>query len=177
MNRREKTLAVLLLVVLVAGLAWLGFFQLSKWKKDLDARQWDLEKANVEAQDLLAQDALWQARSGWLEKSQPALANRKESEVGLVNAIQESAKKHDVALNRVQPADPVERPDLFALVAVVDAKADLEKVLAWLHDLQEPGEFISIPALKMLPDPEDTAKVNLSFNLQKWFRKAPANPS
>jgi hypothetical protein len=41
----------------------------------------------------------------------------------------------------------------------------------WLHDLQKPSAFLSIPSFRLMPDQEDTSKVLISINLQKWFRK------
>ncbi len=170
MNKREKFLALGLSIVLVAGLVWLGVMRLNVWKKNLDSQALDVERTKVEAEELLSQEQLWEARSGWLDKSQKPFGARKDSELALIKFIEESAKSHNVTI-KVQPAEPVERTDLIALTMVVEAHAEMENVMRWMHDLQQPATFLAIPALRMLPDAEDTAKVSASLNIQKWFQK------
>jgi hypothetical protein len=44
----------------------------------------------------------------------------------------------------------------------------------WLHDLQKPDAYISIPILTMVPNEEDTSQVVVKMNIQKWFRLPPS---
>ena len=172
MNTREKRLMIGLVVLLLGGVAYLGFDRLNGWKKRLDVEARQFEAAKAEAADMLSKEKLWQERAAWLSKTEPAFANRKDAELALINLIQESAGKHSVTILKNQPTDPLDLDDMIAATMIVDGKADLEKVLEWLHDLQQPSAFLSIPSLRILPDQEDTSKVLISINLQKWFRKA-----
>ena len=121
---------------------------------------------------MLSKEKLWQERAAWLTKTEPTFANRKDAELALINLIQESAGKHSVTIKKTQPTDPVDLEDMIAATVFVDATAHLETMMEWLHDLQKPSDFLSIPTLRLLPDQEDTSKVLISINLQKWFRKA-----
>lgn len=172
MNTREQRLAVGLLVVLLGGGAWLGFDQLGAWKRRLDMTSAKLANETAQTDELLKQETIWQARAGWLTKLQPVFGNRKDAELALIDLIQESARKHDVSIVKNQPAEPTDRPDLVAPTMIVDAKADLEKIMEWLHELQKPEAFLSIPALRLLPDQEDASKVVISLSVQKWYRKS-----
>lgn len=171
MNTREQRLAIGLLIVLLGGAAWLGFDQLNSWKRRLNVAAAKLKSEAAETDELLRQEKTWQARLAWLANSQPLFTNRKEAEFALIDLIIQSAKKNGVEIVKNQPADPVDRPDLVAPTMIVDAKGDFDKVNQWLHDLQKPEAFLSIPALRLLPDQEDTSKVVISLSLQKWFRK------
>lgn len=172
MNTREKRLMIGLLVLLLGGVAYLGFGQLNAWKHRLDVETRQFEIAKAEATDMLSQEKLWKERAAWLAKTEPSFANRKDAELALINLIQESAGKHSITILKNQPTDPVDLDDMIAATMIVDGKADLEKVMEWLHDLQTPSAFLSIPSLRLLPDQEDTSKVLISINLQKWFRKS-----
>lgn len=171
MNTNEKRLLIGLLVLLLGGLGYLGFDQLSGWKRKLDEKARKLGSERSFAQELLAQEKRWQARSAWLTESQPPFSNRKDAELALVNLITDSAKEHDVTILKNQPSEPLDLEDMVAATMLVDAKADMEKMMAWLHDLQKPLSFLSLPAVRLMPDQEDTSKVLITFSLQKWFRK------
>jgi type II secretory pathway component PulM len=172
MNTREKRLMIGLLVVLLGGIAYLGFSQLNGWKRRLDVESRQLETAKAEAADMLSKEKLWQERAAWLAATEPSFGNRKDAELALINLIQESAGKHGITILKNQPTDPVDLDDMIAATMIVDGKADLEKAMEWLHDLQKPSAFLSIPSLRLMPDQEDTSKVLISINLQKWFRKS-----
>jgi hypothetical protein len=172
MNTREQRLMIGLLVLLLGGIAYLGFDQLAAWKKRLESRNRELAVVKAEAEELLAQEKLWQSRSEWLGKSQSPFENRKDAELALIKLIQDSAAQNEVTILKNQPTEPVELEDMVASTMLVEIKADLDKALRWLHQIQQPSAFLSIPGLRILPDQEDTAQVTISINVQKWFRKS-----
>lgn len=172
MRTSEKRLLIALIAVLLGGVAYLGFDRLNQWKKKLDAETRQLDVARQEANDMLTTEKKWLERAEWLKKSEAAFSNRKDAELALINLITESAGRHNVSIKKTQPTDPVDLGDMIAATMMVDATADLEKMMDWLHSLQKPTDFLSIPALRLMPDQEDTSKVVISINLQKWFRKA-----
>ena len=172
MNTREQRLMIGLLIVLLGGIAYLGFDQLNGWKRRLDVESRQFQAAKAEADDMLSKESLWRERAAWLAQTEPSFGNRKDAELALINLIQESAGKHGVTILKNQPTDPVDLEDMIAATMIVDGKADLDKAMEWLHDLQQPSAFLSIPSLRIMPDQEDTSKVLISINLQKWFRKA-----
>ena len=92
--------------------------------------------------------------------------------MALIKLIQDSAAQNEVTVLKNQPTEPVDLSDMVASTMLVEIKADLDKALRWLHQIQQPSAFLSIPSLRILPDQEDTAKVTISINVQKWFRKS-----
>ena len=172
MKSSEKRLLIGLIAVLLGGVAYLGFDRLNGWKKRLDAETRQLDIARQEANEMLTKEKFWLERAAWLTKSEPAFGNRKDAELALINLITESAGRHSISIKKTQPTDPVDLGDMIAATMMVDATADLEKMMEWLHALQTPTDFLSIPTLRLMPDQEDTSKVLISINLQKWFRKA-----
>ena len=172
MTAREQRLALGFATILIAGVAWIGFEQLMAWKKRLDAKGRELAVVQAEAAELLAQKALWDERSGWLAKQQPAFTNRADSENSLLSIVTDSIGKIGLKVLKTQPTEPLERPGMVAATIVVDVKAELEKIMKWLYDLQQPSAFLSIPAMRLIPDPEDTSQVIISLSIQRWFKKS-----
>jgi hypothetical protein len=43
-------------------------------------------------------------------------------------------------------------------------------VMNWLHELQQPGHFITVPAMTITPNDEDTSKIEVNMRIEKWFR-------
>jgi len=174
MTASEQRLALVLGAVIAVGGAFIGLTQLKAWKLRVDARSLEVQARRAEADELLAQQAFWQSRSAWLDEQQPLYTRRSEADLGLLELIQSSAAKHSVTLTQNQPVAPSERPGLTSANMNVEARATWEAMNRWLHELQQPATFLSIPALTMTPNDEDTAEVIVNMNLQKWFRLPPS---
>ena len=170
MTRQEQRLAIGLAAVLVVGGTFIAFNKLKDWKAQVDIQAQALDARRMEAETLLSQREFWQQRSNWLQESQPQFTKRSDADLELLKLIQESASKHNVKLTQNQLMPPEERPGLTSSTMIVAARGDMVAVLKWLHELQQPSAFISIPALTLTPNEEDSSEVDLSMNIQKWFR-------
>jgi hypothetical protein len=171
MTPREQRLALGFVILLLGGGAWIGYEQLMRWKARLDAKAVEIEVMKSESAELLAQQGVWDQRSGWLAEKQTAYKNRADADNSLLGIVTETAGRHGVTIKRNQPADPIERPGMVASTMIVEAGGEMEKVMRWLHDLQQPAAFISVPALRLIPNAEDTAKVDISVSVHRWFKK------
>ena len=119
---------------------------------------------------LLAEREFWEQRSQWLEQKQPLFTKRSEADLSLLNLITETAPKFNVTVNPPQPTEPSERVGLTSSNVIVEARGDLGAILRWLHSIQQPSAFISIPALTLTPNEQDASEVVLNMTIQKWFR-------
>lgn len=171
MTARERTLALGMLAVLLAGGAFLGVLKLKGWKQAVDDAEYELELRRTEADILLAEKDLWLKRSEWINGNQPAFTTRRNADTELNKLVQDTMAARNIEAIQNQPSDPTERPGLFASTMIVQGRADFASTMSWLHDLQKPGAFISIPSIAITPNDEDTAQVNVSLVLQKWYRK------
>lgn len=170
MTASEQRLALGLGAVLVIGGAFLGLTKLKTWKLRVDSRALEVQTRKIEADELLSEQELWLERLDWLESRQPLYTRRSEADLSLLDLIQSSAAKHSVTLTQNQPVAPSERPGLTSANMNVEARGDWEAMNRWLHELQRPESFISIPALTMTPNDEDPSQVVVNMNVQKWFR-------
>ncbi len=171
MNQRELRLALLLVAMIVGAGGWVVFRQMAKWKADIERREHDLALRRVEANELMRQKDFWKARSEWLETKQPAYPGRTEADTNLYNSVEESARTAGVTLLGRQLQQPEQLPGTVGVGLMVEAKGSLDKLLHWLHALQNPEAFVSVRGMVLKPDPEDTSIVLLSnLHVQKWYR-------
>jgi hypothetical protein len=52
----------------------------------------------------------------------------------------------------------------------LELRGEMKPVLEWFYELQKPEAFITIPALTIVPNEEETSEIIVNMNLQKWFR-------
>jgi hypothetical protein len=171
MTARERTLALGLVSILLAGGTFLGALKLKAWKQSVDDAEYDLTLLRTEAEILMAQKDLWLKRADWIGSKQPEFKTRRDSDTELNKIVQDSMANRSVEVVQNQPSDPTELPGLFASTMMVQGRAEFTAAMSWLYDLQQPGSFISIPSIAITPNDEDTAQVNISLVLQKWYRK------
>jgi hypothetical protein len=171
MTVRERTLALGFVSILLAGGTLLGALKLKAWKQRVDDAEYDLTLLRTEAEILMSQKDLWLERAEWIGGKQPEFKTRRDSDTELNKIVQDSMANRNVEVVQNQPSDPTELPGLFASTMMVQGRADFTSAMSWLYDLQQPGSFVSIPSIAITPNDEDTAQVNISLVLQKWYRK------
>ncbi|TDU67171.1 hypothetical protein EI77_03372 [Prosthecobacter fusiformis] len=174
MTASEQRLALGLGAVVVLGGAFIGLTKLRVWKQTVDMRSIEMETRRIEADDLMAQKDFWNQRFTWLTDKQPIFTRRGDVDRGFLEQLEASATSHGVTLPQIQPIEPSERAGLVSSTFTIEARADWESMNKWLHDLQKPDAYISIPSLTMIPNEEDTSLVIVTMNIQKWFRLPPS---
>jgi hypothetical protein len=172
MTKREQGLAIGFGLILIGGGAFVGLTQLKAWKQRVDQRSITLEERQREVDDLLAEQNSWEQRSAWLAEKQPQYTTSGEADVKLLDLIRDTAASHNITV-QIQPQERSERPGMISSTTLVEAKGDLAAILKWLHALQEPNAFISIPSLAIAPNEEDISQVIVNMMVQKWFRLPP----
>jgi|GEM_PF-858435 len=173
MTASEQRLALGLGAVVVLGGAFIGLTKLKAWKERVDARSIEMETRRMEADELMAQKDFWNQRFTWFTDNQPLFTRRGEVDGRFLEYLEALAGAHGVKLPQIQPIEPSERAGLVSSTFTLEARADWESMNKWLHDLQKPNAYISIPTLTMTPNDEDTTQVIVNMNVQKWFRLPP----
>ncbi len=176
MNAREQRLAILLISVILIGGGWLVFKRMSQWKSSIAAREIVLVSKKAEATALLSQKDFWKTRSEWLAAKQPVYpAKRADADNAIDELIRNTARDNGITIVTPQAEEPerLDIADSTSASMLISAKGPLEKMLRWLHGLQQPDAFITIKGLALAPDPEDPAQVEVTnLRIQKWYRNA-----
>lgn len=173
MTASEQRLALGLGAVIVLGGGFIGLSKLRAWKQTVDLTSIEVQTRRMEADDLLAQKEFWNQRFTWLTESQPVFTLQGEVNNSFLTQLETSASEHGVTLLQRQPIVPSERIGLISSTFTIRASADWESMNQWLHSLQKPDAYISIPTLVMSPNDDDTSMVTVDMNIQKWFRLPP----
>lgn len=173
MTASEQRLALVLGAVVLLGGSFIALTKLKAWKGRVDTLAMEVETRRLEADDLLSQKDFWSQRSAWLEEKLPQHTIAGESLQKLLDRIDTLASKYEVSLPQKQPGEPVERPGLTSANVTVTAQGKMKALLQWLHELQQPDEFISIPSINFIPAEEKSEDVIATMNIQKWFRLPP----
>jgi hypothetical protein len=174
MTKREQGLGLMFVGLLFAGGAFVGLTQLKAWKQRVDQRAYNLDSRLLEAKDLLREKEKWEQRSAWLAEKQPEYTKRSEADLTTLSLVRDTAANNGVTIDNQQNQEPTERLGLTSSTWVFQGKGDLASVLKWLHAIQDPTSFISIPAVTITPNEEDTSQVIVNVTVQKWFRLPPA---
>jgi hypothetical protein len=174
MTASEQRLAIGLGVVLIGGMAFIGLTKLKSWKQRVDSHAAEVQTRRAEADELLSRQDFWNQRSAWLTERQPLFTKAGDATNAVLNLVDELATKHSVKITQKQPTEPSERPGLTSANVTLQVQGEMKPVLAWLYDLQQPGGFISIPAMTITPSEENTAEIIVNMNVQKWFRLPPS---
>jgi alpha-beta hydrolase superfamily lysophospholipase len=170
MTASEQRLALGLGAVVVLGGAFIGLTKLRAWKQTVDIRSVQMETRRVEAEDLLAQKDFWNQRFTWLGEKQPLFTSRGDVDNKFLDQLTASANEYGIDLDQTQPIEPSERAGIVSSTFTIQATASWEDMNRWLHALQKPESYISIPTLTMSPKDDDTTMVTVNMNIQKWFR-------
>ncbi len=170
MTASEQRLAIALGVILVGGGAFLGLNKMKAWKIRVDTLAREVAAAKADADELLARQDFWDQRSAWLAEKQPPFTKAGEATTSILNLVDELANKHGVSIPLKQPNEGTERAGLTSAAVTLKVVGEMKPVMNWLYDLQQPAAFISVPAMTITPNDEDTAKIELNLRIEKWFR-------
>ncbi len=174
MTASEQKLALALGVVLIGGGAFIGLTKLKSWKQRVDSQASEIATRRAEADELLSRQDFWDQRSSWLGEKQPVFTKAGESLSNVLSLVDELAAKHGVSIPQKQPNEAGERAGMTSAVVTLHVVGEMKPVMNWLHELQQPGSFITVPAMTVVPNEEDTAKIDVNMRVEKWFRLPPS---
>jgi len=170
MTASEQRLALALGVILIGGGAFMGLTKLKSWKQRVDSQASDIASRRAEADDLLSRQDFWEQRLSWLSEKQPVFTKAGESITNVLSIVDELASKHGVSVPQKQPNEASERAGMTSAVVTLRVLGEMKPVMNWLYELQQPGNFITVPAMTITPNEEDTSKIEVNMRVEKWFR-------
>ncbi|MES2595144.1 MAG: hypothetical protein V4662_07410 [Verrucomicrobiota bacterium] len=174
MTASEQRLGLALGVILIGGGAFLGLNKLKTWKQQVDGHAAEITSRRAEADELLSRQDFWQQRSAWLAEKQPVFTKPGESISNVIALADELASKHSVNIPLKQPNEPVERAGMSAAVVTLKVEGEMKPVMNWLLELQQPVNFVSVPAMTITPNEENPEKIEVNMRIEKWFRLPPS---
>lgn len=172
LTAKEKKLLVGLLAAIFVLLNVFGLQAFINRQKTLQQSITGLEILAAESRDLVAQKNEWDERAAWLDANQPEDdVSTTDDDAKFYEFVESSAKKHGLQYTR---KDGGTVPGDGSYAEVFDSsqvKGNMESLVKWLSELQQPDDFRAIKRLsiKSAPEPPD---VICDIEVARWYRPA-----
>jgi hypothetical protein len=169
----RRLLTVLVVLALVAGGAIISQSLLRK-QHLIQRREESLALRQVEADAMLADKELWQARQGWLQSSQPSMSSENQASEELLETLLGAAAKNDLVVQKKQLHETVTRPFYREVGVTLTLKGQLPAMFRWLHEMLDPASFRAVSGLKITPDEADKSAVICTVHFSRFYTPASA---
>lgn len=113
--------------------------------------------------------AFWEQRDAWLKAKQPRLENPDTAGVQLLNQIKDLAKKHSVLLENPAIRVPERQANYTSISVEVETKSAWKPLISFLHELQNPEQFIAVETANLKIDPADATQMRGRFRIARWY--------
>jgi hypothetical protein len=171
LNKRERTLTMIVGAVLFLLLNWLVWSKLlgslSKARVDLAERKETRKMQEV----FIRERSLWETRAKWLKEHQPTLKGPGEAST-LLDQIKEVGGKHNVLIENPAIGTSDATPERQAVFASFEVKSPWPPLVKFLYDLQQPESFVVFESITLNIDPADPTQMRGKMKLARWFAPA-----
>ncbi len=175
-TKSERTLMLLLGGIFVALLLLFAWQALQKKLQEHRKEEAELRKQLADMQPWIGQEPLWVERRTWLQENPPEQWHRETSEADLVQQLQTSlaAQGLDILNQRLIGAQDLAG---FREIAVqITLRGTTEKIVRWLHEVQQPGEFVAIRQFNLRAD-ADKANLRAEVFLVRHYQELDGTPT
>jgi hypothetical protein len=170
-----------MLIVLGAVAALCGGAILSQrllqMQHGVERKENGLRLRQMEADALLAEADLWQQRLAWLDANQPEMASENQASESLLDALLKSAAKHSLTVQKQQLHESVAGAFHNDVGVTLTVRGTFSAVFRWMHEIQSPDAFCSVPQLQMTADNADPALVIAKVRFRRLMVPAHAKTS
>ena len=173
LTNNEKKLALLLSLALFLFANLIGWNVVSRGVRSLQTRRTRLRNEQLEAANWLAERDTWLARKKWLEAAQPRFKSAGEANTNLLETVQSSARRQNVAIYDQSFAEPVKREYYQEIVVKLRVSGTLEGISRWLAELQQPENFHAVTKFSLKSEAEPS-KVKCDLQIARWYAPASA---
>lgn len=169
LSAREKKLATIVaVIVFIFANVWLIDWT---WKTISRLRS---ESANQAKQlqlmrNLTADLAFWEKRDAWVQATQPRATNADVAVVELLEHVKTLARKHGVLLENPAMKVTERRSEHLSVAVEVETKSAWKPLIDFLHDLQQPAQFIAVETANLKIDYADPTQMRGRFRIARWY--------
>ncbi len=169
LSAREKKLATIVAVIFfLFANVWLIDWS---WKtiNRLRAESANQSKQLQLMRTMTADLAFWEGRDAWLRATQPQMTNADAGGVELLERVKQLARKHGVLLENQAIRVPERKPEYTAVSVEVETKSAWKPLIDFLHELQQPEQFIAIEGSNLKIDAADPTQMRGRFRIARWY--------
>lgn len=169
LSSRERRLMTLLLVAGFIVLNFLGYQALAQRRTAALARQRTLQFDIARLKELQAAKPLADINTEWINNHLPAYTDIDQLETHLFNVVTSKAAAAGVELTKKDPRPTQKDDSVHRSIMDLEATAEMEDLVSFLHSLQGREDFRFISFLELTPT-KDEERVRCQAQIQQWWR-------
>jgi hypothetical protein len=116
----------------------------------------------------LREKQFWLTRKQWIEHQQPRVSAGQVPQSELLQAVTASAQANQLVIQEQSFAESKNTPNYQSVSIKLKLSGNLENVVKWLADLQQPEKFQAIVSFSLKSE-EQPPKVNLELEVARWY--------
>lgn len=169
LTKKEKRLSVIFLATLFVAV---NLVLLQSWLQQTRQLRTDLVRLDAEREQatlLASEEPYWREARQWMSAHLPRLTTSvQEASSGFLETILESARDHRLTVtDRALPETPPN--ERYQETAVrLSVEAEMEDLVRWLAELQQPGEFVAVTHFS-LRQADEGSKVTCELQIARWY--------
>ncbi len=125
------------------------------------------------SEQLLAEGPMWQQRGQWLQERLPRFASSSIAAPRMQVDAKAAAERHRISLksqNFIPKSELPQNPAADTVGLTMELTGQLQNLVAFLHEMQQPGRFIDIRQLTLRPE-GDSGAIHCELDLIQYFRE------
>jgi hypothetical protein len=168
-SKREKVLAASLGAVLAVLAFAIGGQFLLEFRRELDVKIAQAEGQELDAKSWIGDEAYWRGREEWLAGNQPKGGEPRQDSLELLQKIESAASSHGVEVVGRMIKEEFKGSQYSGTPIRVDVAGNFSGLVAWLHELQQPGNFLLINELTIKASDKPDS-VNCSIEVMRCYQ-------
>jgi hypothetical protein len=116
----------------------------------------------------LREKQFWLTRKQWIDHQQPKVGSGQVPQSELLQAVTASAQANKLIIQEQSFAESKSTPSYQSVSVKLKLSGDLENVVKWLADLQQPEKFQAVVSFSLKSE-EQPPKVNLELEVARWY--------
>jgi len=169
LNPREKWLTIIVSAIVVIGGNALLIESFWKNKERLQHDFTVKTRQLHSMQELVADRPFWEQRDQWLQETQPKFVNGDTAGVELLERVKSLAQKHSVLLENPAIRSPEKLSTHIAVAIDIETKSPWPPLIAFLHELQSPSQFVAVESANLKIDSADPSQLRGRFKISRWY--------
>ena len=171
LSRRETTIAVLTLALLLGGVTyWLSGTKISEQRRLAEEQERLLRQIQLHKRILNEQNS-WTSRLEELQAQLPVYDEKISITAELMKEIKRMADKHRIDLLRTQPYREEQIGSLFELGVSCNWEGNLDGLVHFLYELNSQGLRFDVRQINITPDPNRESILKGSMIIDCAYRK------
>jgi hypothetical protein len=168
LTKNERRLLVLFGLALFVMANFYGISYLLDTENGLNQQLGEMEATAKTNQMWLREKQFWLTRKQWIDRQQPRVNGGQVPQSELLQAVTASAQANQLVIQEQSFAESRNTANYQSVAVKLKLSGNLENVVKWLAELQQPEKFQAVTNLSLKSEAEPP-KVNLELEVARWY--------